>query len=63
MSLVMKSVIVTAILGLLLMFNEWRMAKKKKEGFTATDRQNVVGLFWMTLGACALVAFGVANLF
>ena len=63
MSLVMKSVIVTAILGLLLMFAEWRMAKKKKEGFTDTDKKNIVGLFWLTLGACALVAFGVANLF
>ncbi|MFH1602918.1 MAG: hypothetical protein ABIH03_03315 [Pseudomonadota bacterium] len=58
----MKSVLITAGLGLLLMFVEWNMARKKKEGFTATDRSNLFGLFWLTLGACALVAFGVANL-
>lgn len=63
MSLVMKSVLITAALGLLLMFYEWNMARKKKEGFTPTDRGNLIGLFWLTLGACALVAFGVANLF
>jgi len=62
MSLIWKSVLITAGLGLLLMFIDWNMARKKKEGFTAADRSNVIGLFWLTLGACALVAFGVANL-
>jgi hypothetical protein len=62
MSLVMKWVLGTAALGLLLIIYEWNMARKKKEGVTATDKQNMVGLFWMTLGACALVAFGVYNL-
>jgi hypothetical protein len=59
MSLEMKSALITFGLGMLLIFFEWNMARKKKEGFTATDRQNVIGLFWMTLGACGLVAFAV----
>ena len=62
MSLIWKSVLITAGLGVLLMIIDWNMARKKKEGFTATDRSNIIGLFWLTLGACALVAFGVANL-
>lgn len=62
MSLVWKSVLITAALGLALMFMEWNMARKKKEGFTDTDKSNLIGLFWLTLGVCALVAFGVANL-
>ncbi len=62
MSLIWKSVLITAGLGLLLMFIDWNMARKKKEGFTPADRSNLFGLFWLTLGACALVAFGVANL-
>jgi hypothetical protein len=44
------------------MIIDWNVARKKKEGFTPADRSNLVGLFWLTLGACALVAFGVANL-
>ena len=38
------------------------VARKKKEGFTAADRGSLISLFWLTLGACALVAFGVVNL-
>lgn len=62
MSLIMKSVLITAALGLLLMIVEWNMARKKKEGITAADKRNLRDLFFMTLGACALVAFAVANL-
>lgn len=62
MSWVMKSVLITAGLGLLLMIVEWNMMRKKKEGITAADTRNLRDLFLMTLGACALVAFTVANL-
>ena len=63
MSLIMKSILITAGLGLLLMLVEWNMMRKKKEGVTPADKRNLRDLFLMTLGACALVAFLVANLF
>ncbi|MBI5911544.1 MAG: hypothetical protein HY848_16535 [Betaproteobacteria bacterium] len=62
MTLVMKSVLITAGLGLLLMIVEWNMMRKKKEGITAVDKASLRDLFLLTLGACALVAFVVANL-
>lgn len=62
MTLIMKSVLITAGLGLLLMIVEWNMMRKKKEGITPADKRNLRDLFLMTLGACALVAFTVANL-
>lgn len=62
MTLIMKSVLITAGLGLLLMIVEWKLMRKKKEGITPADRRNLRDLFLMTLGACALVAFAVANL-
>ena len=61
MTLIMKSVLITAALGLLLMIVEWNMLRKKKEGIVAADKRNLRDLFLMTLGACALVAFAVAN--
>ena len=63
MSLVMKSVLITAVLGLLFIIVEWNMMRKKKGGITAADKSNLRDLFLLTIGACALVAFGVANLF
>ncbi len=63
MTLIMKSVLITAGLGLLLMIVEWNMMRKKKEGITPADKRNLRDLFLLTLGACALVAFAVANLF
>lgn len=63
MSLVMKSVLITAVLGLLLIIYEWNMMRKKKGGVTAVDRRTLRDLVFFTLGACALVAFAVANLF
>ena len=63
MTLVMKSVLITAGLGLLFVIVEWNMMRKKKEGVTATDRKNLRDLVLLTAGACALVAFAVANLF
>lgn len=63
MSLVMKSVLITAGLGVLLIIYEWNMMRKKKEGVTPTDKRNLRDLVFFTAGACALVAFAVANLF
>jgi len=63
MTLMMKSVLITAGLGLLLVFYEWNMMRKKKEGVTPPDWRNLRDLVFMTIGACALVAFAVANLF
>ena len=62
MSLIMKSVLITAGLGILLIGIEWNMMRKKKEGVTPVDWRNLRDLALMTAGACALVAFGVANL-
>ena len=62
MTLVMKSVLITAGLGLLFIIFEWNMMRKKKEGIVASDKRNLRDLFLLTLGACALVAFAVANL-
>ena len=61
MTLIMKSVLITAGLGLLLMIVEWNMMRKKKGGITPPDKRNLRDLFLMTLGVCALVAFTVAN--
>ena len=62
MSLLMKSVLITAGLGLLFMLYEWSLMRKKKGGVTATDRKNQRDLVFFTAGACALVAFAVATL-
>jgi heme/copper-type cytochrome/quinol oxidase subunit 3 len=59
----MKSVLITAGLGLLFIVVEWNMMRKKKEGVTPTDKANLRDLFLLTIGACGLVAFAVANLF
>jgi hypothetical protein len=63
MSLIMKSVLITAGLGLLFTIVEWNMMRKKKEGVTAADKRNLRDLIFLTAGACGLVAFAVANLF
>ena len=62
MTLIMKSVLITAGLGLLLLIVEWNMMRKKKEGITPADKRNLRDLVFMTAGACALVAFAVATL-
>jgi len=41
--------------GVALMVIEYRFAKKKKEGFTVTDRRRIVGLFWVTISMSLLV--------
>ena len=63
MTLLMKSVLITAGLGLLFVIIEWNMMRKKKEGVTPADWRNLRDLVRLTIGACALVAFTVANLF
>ena len=62
MTLVTKSVLITAVLGVMLIFFEWNMMRKKKEGVTPADKRNLRDLVFFTLGACALVAFAVAKL-
>jgi len=62
MTLVMKSVLITAGLGLLLIFIEWNMKRRQKGGLVASDWRSLRDLVLMTAGACALVAFVVANL-
>jgi hypothetical protein len=41
--------------GIALMVIEVQFAKRKKEGFTATDRNRVVGIFWLTIFFSLLV--------
>ena len=41
--------------GVVLIVIEVRVAKKKKEGFTATDKKRVVGIFWLTIFFSLLV--------
>ena len=47
---------ITFAAGIVLIIIEAYYASKKKEGITATDRQRMSGLFWLTCGATALVA-------
>lgn len=62
MTLIMKSVLITAGLGLLLIIFEWNMKRKQKEGLSPSDWRSLRDLVFLTAGACALVAFIVANL-
>ena len=62
MSLIMKSVLITAGLGLALIVFEWNMMRKKKGGVTPVDKKTLRDLVFFTIGACALVAFAVATL-
>ena len=62
MSLIMKSVLITAVLGLLFVLFEWNMKRKQKGGLAASDWRSLRDLLFLTVGACCLVAFGVANL-
>jgi multisubunit Na+/H+ antiporter MnhB subunit len=42
-------------IGVALMFIEYRVATKKKEGYTAIDRQRIVGILWLTVFFSLLV--------
>ena len=54
--------LVTFAIGMLLIVVEIMMARKKKGGITATDKQSMIGLFWITLFASGLVMFLVSAL-
>ena len=41
--------------GIALMVIEYRFAKRKKEGFTPTDRQRILGIFWIAIFLSLLV--------
>ena len=41
--------------GVVLIVIEIQVAKNKKEGFTATDKKRVVGIFWLTIFFSLLV--------
>ncbi|HEY6863019.1 MAG TPA: hypothetical protein VI319_03900 [Burkholderiales bacterium] len=42
-------------IGILLIVVEINFARKKKEGFTPTDKKRVVGIFWVSLFLAGLV--------
>jgi len=41
--------------GIALMVVEYRFAKRKKEGFTPTDRQRIMGILWIAISLSLLV--------
>lgn len=47
---------ITFGIGMLIILLEWYMARKKKEGITWTDRQRMIGIFWLSVALSALVA-------
>ncbi len=47
---------ITFGVGMLLIAFEWQIAKKKKEGVTWTDRQRMLGIFWISIALALLVA-------
>ena len=46
---------ITFGLGVLLALLDYFMAKRKKEGFTPTDRQRVLGILWLSVFFAFLV--------
>ncbi len=55
MNTVYKWMAIVFAAGIALMVIEYHLATKKKEGFTPTDRQRIVGLFWLTIFFSLLV--------
>ncbi len=47
---------VTFGIGMMIIFAEWNMARKKKEGVTWTDKRRMLGIFWISVALAALVA-------
>ena len=43
-------------IGMLIILLEYNMAKKKKGGITWTDKQRMIGIFWVSIAAAAVVA-------
>ena len=52
----LKWAAITFGIGMLIIFFEYRMASKKKEGITWTDKQRMIGIFWVAVAMAALVA-------
>lgn len=48
--------LITFGIGIAIIILEIIVARRKKEGFTRTDRERVMGIFGVTLFATALVA-------
>jgi hypothetical protein len=42
-------------MGVVLMVIEYQFAKKKKEGFTPTDKQRILGILWVSIALSLLV--------
>lgn len=47
---------VTFGIGMMIILLEWNMARKKKEGITWTDKQRMIGIFWVSCAMSGLVA-------
>jgi len=47
---------ITFGIGMLIILYEYSLAKKKKGGITWTDRQRMIGIFWIAVAMSALVA-------
>jgi hypothetical protein len=52
----LKWAAITFGIGMLIIFFEYRMAAKKKEGITWTDKQRMIGIFWISVAMAGLVA-------
>ena len=52
----LKWAAITFGIGMLIIWFEYSMAKKKKEGITWTDKQRMIGIFWIAVAMSALVA-------
>jgi hypothetical protein len=51
-----KWVGIVIAIGIALIVIEYRFAKKKREGFTPTDKKRILGILWLTGFFAALVA-------
>jgi hypothetical protein len=47
---------ITFGIGMLVILLEWNMARKKKGGITWTDKQRMMGIFWLSVALAAFVA-------
>jgi len=57
MSPEMKYALIAFGIGCLIVVLEWRMAAKKKEGVTWTDKKRMRGIVGVSAGVAALVYF------
>lgn len=55
MNAIYKWMGIVFVAGLALMVIEYHFAKKKKEGYTVTDKKRIVGIFWLTIFFSLLV--------